>query len=68
MARAAKVLRRLCIRDWSVTAESGDHFEVKVGELYATSAAVKDGKVTVFSTYWVPVPAECFTSEGIRVA
>ncbi|MHA1523226.1 MAG: hypothetical protein ACTSY1_02325 [Alphaproteobacteria bacterium] len=50
---------RICIKDWEITAKNGDHFKVERGQEYLTSPAL-DGKVTVFSTFWVPVPVLVF--------
>lgn len=59
-----KVVERLVVKDWEITAENGDHFEIKWGETYTT---LKDltagGKVVVFSRYWLTVPADCFAPE-----
>jgi hypothetical protein len=43
--------KRICIRDFAVTAQNGDHFEVRRGREYLTSKE-KDGKVTVFTIFW----------------
>ncbi len=53
---------RICIKDYEVTAENGDHFEVKRGQEYLTSPE-KDSKVTVFSNFWVKVPVNVFAGE-----
>lgn len=50
---------RIAIKDFEITAENGDHFEIKRGEKYRTSG-ISDGKVTVFSNFWVKVPIEYF--------
>jgi hypothetical protein len=55
-----KVFTRICIQDWSITAENGDHFEVKRGNEYTTSADRPDGTCKVFGGFWVNVPLECF--------
>jgi hypothetical protein len=52
--------KRICIRDWSLTAENGDHFEVKWGEIVTTSSDRDDGTCSVFKKFWVPVPIICF--------
>ena len=56
-----KTFHRKCIKPWSITAENGDFFEVIAGETYLTSAEHSDGTVTVFTSFWVRVPVECFT-------
>ena len=50
---------RICIEDYVVKAENGDILELYRGKEYLTSIE-RDGKVTVFSSYWVKVPAEIF--------
>lgn len=65
--------KALCIKDWEITAQNGDHFEIKRGKFYTTSlpgeamAAHGPGpekdKVIVFSSYWVSVPARYFSFE-----
>lgn len=65
-------LQALCVKNWEITTENGDHFEVKRGKFYTTSLPnqapligpdPKLDHVTVFSNYWVPVPVECFSFE-----
>jgi hypothetical protein len=66
-----ETLNALCIKNWSITADNGDYFEVERGKFYTTSlpgqACAAHGPdpvadhVTVFSNYWVSVPAECFS-------
>jgi len=55
--------QRICIQDWEVTAENGDHFKVNRGKEYITSAVNKDGQVVVFGGFWVPVPVSVFAGE-----
>ena len=55
--------KRICIKDWGLTALNGDHFEVKRGEEYITSANYADNTCTVCSNFWVEVPSECFAGE-----
>jgi hypothetical protein len=62
-----KTFNRICIKDWEVTAENGDHFEVKRGEEVLTSAE-KNGKVIVFKNFWVPVAATHFAAEEVFTA
>ena len=50
---------RICIKDYSVTAQNGDHFEIKRGQEYITSFS-KFGKVIVYSNFWVKVPTKHF--------
>ena len=58
-----RIMKRICIKDWEVTAENGDHFSVKRGKEYTTSENRKDGTCTVFSNYWVRVPISHFAGE-----
>ena len=53
---------RICVQDWEVTAENGDHFKVERGKEYITSA-VEEGRVIVFGSFWVPVPVSVFAGE-----
>jgi len=55
-----KAVKRICIQDWEVTADNGDHFEVTRGKEYITSMENEDGECTVFSNFWVKVPLSCF--------
>ena len=64
--------KRICIHDWEVTAENGDHFKVERGREYITSAVNEspsigpkneEGCVVVFDSFWVPVPANIFAGE-----
>lgn len=56
------VFDRICITDWEVTAENGDHYKVERGRHYKTSKEI-DGEVVVFSGFWVRVPVEHFAGE-----
>ena len=55
--------KRICIKDWEVTAKNGDHFEVKRGEEYTTGRIIGDNEVVVFSNFWVRVPVDHFAGE-----
>jgi len=55
--------KRICIKDWEITAENGDYFKVKRGEEYTTSKVDENNKVLVFSNFWVRVPVENFAGE-----
>ena len=57
-----QTFKRICIKDWEITAQNGDHFSVARGEEYITSP-VREGSVVVFGRYWVPVPVEHFAGE-----
>ena len=60
-----KTYKRICIEDWEITAQDGDHFKVERGKEYLTSKVTDEGKVVVFSNFWVPVPVENFAGEKI---
>ena len=64
----ARTLNRICIEDWEVTAENGDHFKVHRGNEYLTGPEREDGTVIVFSNYWVPVPVVNFSGERVFTA
>jgi hypothetical protein len=59
----AQVYERTCIEFWSITAQNGDHFETVPGKDYTTSTDWEDGSCTVFTGFWVRVPARCFTGK-----
>lgn len=55
---------RVCIEDYSLTAENGDTLILKRGKEYTTSRVHDDGvTVTVFTNFWVPVPLRLFAGE-----
>jgi len=55
-----KVFERLCAEDYTVTDQEGTSFTVERGHVYTTSRVREDGLLTVFSRYWVEVPATVF--------
>ena len=55
-----KTEHRICVKDWEITAENGDHFEVKKGRKYRTTPDRDNGTCVVFGQFWVPVPVEHF--------
>jgi len=67
-----KTYRRICLRDYSLTDDSGNTASVVRGEEYMTSE-VNDapaigpdavpGHVIVFTNYWFPVPVDIFGGE-----
>ena len=57
-----RTYKRICVKDFEVTAENGDHFKVKRGKEYTTSID-KEGSVLVISNFWVHVPVEHFAGE-----
>jgi hypothetical protein len=54
------IVKQLCIKSYKLTAQNGDSFEVKQGKEYTTTPPDDKEVVTVFGTYWVPVPKEHF--------
>lgn len=60
----AKTFERVVVEDYSVTAENGDHFELKFGETVLTSEPLEDNEVLVFGRkFWVRVPMSHFAGE-----
>lgn len=57
-----KIFYRDCIKDFVLEAQNGDKLELVKDQEYVTSS-IKDGKVTVFTRYWVKVPADIFNGE-----
>lgn len=55
----ATTFERICIKDYEITAQNGDHFKVKRGETVLTGPD-NDGECVVFKNYWVRVPVEHF--------
>ena len=58
-----KTYHRVCITDFTLTAKNGDTLSLKRGKEYLTSDVNKDGDVTVFTNFWVPVPVGLFAGE-----
>jgi len=56
-----KVCTRKCIEPFETTAENGDRLELIPGKVYTTTFEDADGMLTVFSRFWVYVPAKFFT-------
>lgn len=54
--------RRICIEDYTIRDSVGNEMTLHRGKEYLTSD-VKDGKVCVFSTYWVWIPVDLFAGE-----
>jgi hypothetical protein len=54
------IVERMAIRDWAIQASNGDRQEVHKGQSYTTTQRVKDGMVTLFNRFWVPVPLSVF--------
>jgi hypothetical protein len=59
-----KTFNRKCVKDF----KQGD-FELKFNEIYLTSDILEDGRVMIFTKYWVRMPlnyfdeGDVFTSE-----
>jgi len=65
-----KVFKRKAIKNWSISAENGDTFELEAGKVYTTSDVHNTGDedyVVVFSTFWVQVPLSNFDEESISL-
>jgi hypothetical protein len=60
-----RTLNRICIEDYTITAENGDCLKLERGKEYLTSETKTDGTCTVFSNFWVPVPAKVFAGEKV---
>jgi hypothetical protein len=59
-----RTYKRICIEDYSLSAQNGDSITLKRGAEYITSD-VEDGLVTVFTNFWVPVPVSVFAGAKI---
>ena len=57
-----QTFNRICIEDLTIRDNTGQCFEIKRGKEYLTSAE-EDGKVTVFTNFWVKVPITHFAGE-----
>ncbi len=57
-----KTFRRVCIEDYTITDQEGTSFTLKRAKEYTTGAE-QDGKVRVFSRFWVVVPVAIFAGE-----
>jgi hypothetical protein len=67
-----KTFKRICIKDYEITADNGDKFKIKRGVEYITSAVNQSpaigpkaewNHVIVFDDFWVPIPFEMFAGE-----
>jgi hypothetical protein len=59
-----KTFNRICIKDFVLTAQNGDCLQLQRGREYLTSPE-ENGKVVVFTNFWVPVPVELFAGEKV---
>lgn len=59
--RMVEIIEQLCIKSYEITAKNGDYWRAEQGRTYTTTVP-RDGKetVTVFSSFWVPVPKHHF--------
>jgi len=55
-----QTFERICTKNVDIKDDAGNCLELKKGKKYIVSAE-KDGEVTVFSKYWVDVPAKLFS-------
>jgi len=58
-----KIFYRDCVKDFVLEALNGDRLELVKGKEYITSPIYEDKQVTVFTRYWVKVPADLFDGE-----
>lgn len=58
-----KTWTRVCIHTYTVMDQEGQSFTVERGKIYRTSAVYDDQTVTVFSSFWVRIPAWVFAGE-----
>jgi hypothetical protein len=63
-----KVYSRTCVKDAFIEATNGDRQVLKRGQKYTTDREI-NGRVMVFSTYWVNFPVELFDeTERLEIA
>jgi hypothetical protein len=55
-----EIVERVARRDWFIEDQQGNRQDVHAGKSYTTTRNVKDGKVVLFSSFWVPVPLDVF--------
>jgi hypothetical protein len=55
-----KTFNRVCIQSCTVEIDNYKKFTVERGKEYITSDVNSEGSVTVFSSYWVSMPASLF--------
>ncbi len=60
-----KTFHRICVENYTLTADNGDALVLTRGKEYMTSAEHDDGTVTVFSSFWARVPASLFSGAHI---
>jgi hypothetical protein len=60
-----RTYKRICIEDYTVKADNGDTLTLLRGHEYITSAEREDGEVTVYSSFWVPVPRRLFAGSRL---
>ena len=59
MNETMRTFKRICIKDYELEAQNGDRLELERGHEYITSDE-ENGKVVVFTNFWVGVPADLF--------
>jgi hypothetical protein len=57
-----ETFNRICIKDYDMKDNHNQEFKLKRGNEYLTSRE-ENGRVMVFSKYWVWVPAKIFAGE-----
>jgi hypothetical protein len=55
-----ETVQRTAVSPFEITDETGAHWALDVGKSYTTNKWLVDGKVFVFSSYWLTVPPEHF--------
>jgi len=59
-----KTFKRLCIKNYKISDNLGNCFELQFGKRYITSD-IKNNKVIVFSNFWVTVPIKYFSFSDV---
>ena len=59
-----QTFKRVCVENYEIEdPDTHETFTVQRAKEYTTSAERPDGSLTVFSRYWVSVPARIFAGE-----
>ena len=59
-----QVVERTARRDWFIEDQEGNRQDVYAGKSYTTTRSIwPDGTVTLFSSFWVRVPADVFEEQ-----
>ncbi len=57
-----QIEKRECVKDFDHTDKKGNHFYLRKGKVYTTSL-IENDLLTVFTNYWVEMPASYFSKE-----